>query len=232
MRGWMAFGGLMLACEVAPPDDDIVPPAVTGPDLAPCAPAEAILFAATLTPAPTGERAELRCEIAAREGDGEQRLLDLACDDGPAQLLVSLAPAPPGDAFTVGQALRITAIRSPDAAGTTDVWLRVETTAGRLLLAAVAAGRLNPPDGSPWPAPFAVAEAASACMTEESACGASQRAAAELRLSGGAPTRLVDGTATTLGDAGEYVVHLETARVAPPGSECRARWQLGLLATR
>lgn len=222
----------MLACEVAPPDDDIGPPAVTGPELAPCAPAEAILFAASLTPAPASERAELRCEIAARDGDGERRLLDLACDDGPAQLLVSMSPAPPGDAFTVGQALRITAIRAPGEAGATDVWLRVETVAGRLLLAAAAADRLNPPDGSPWPAPFAVAEAASACMTEESACGASQRGAVELRLSGGPPTRLVDGTAATLGDADEYVAHVETARVAPSGSECRARWRLGLLATR
>lgn len=228
----MAFAGLMLACETAPPDDDIGPPAVTGPDLAPCAPAEAILFAATLTPTPASERAELRCEIAAREGDGEQRLLDLACDDGPAQLLVSLSPAPPGDALTVGQALQITVIRSPGATGASDVWLRVESNTGRLLLAAVAASRLDPPDGSPWPAPFAVAEAASACMTEESACGASQRVAAELRLSGGAPTRLVDGTAKALGDAGEYVVHVESARVTPPGSDCPARWQLGLLATR
>lgn len=222
----------MVACEVAPPDDDIVPPAVTGPDLAPCAPAEAILFAATLSPAPAGERAEQRCEIAARDGDGEQRLLDLACDDGPAQLLVSLSPAPPGDAFTVGQALQITTIRAPGDAGATDVWLRVESTAGRLLLASVAAGRLDPPDGSPWPAPFAVAEAATACMSEESACGATRRGAVELRLSGGAPVSLVDGTAASVGDAGEYVAHVETARVAPPGSDCRPRWRLGLLATR
>lgn len=224
--------GLVLACEVAPPDDDIVPPAATAPELAPCAPAEAVGFSATLVPAPAGERAELRCEIASRGGGGEQRRFELACDDGPAQLLVDVAPAPPGDAFVVGQVLRITAIRAPGAAGEVDRWLRVESSSGRLLLAAVAAGRLDPPDGSPWLAPFAAREAASACMTEEAACGASQRGAVDLQLSGGAPVRLVDGTAAAVGDAGEFFAHVEAARVAPAGSDCRAYWQLGLLATQ
>lgn len=159
-------------------------------------------------------------------------MLDLECDHGPAQLVVESSPAPPGDGLRIGQALRITTIRAPGEAGEIDTWLRVESDTGRLLLAAVAATTLDPPDASPWASPFSVAEAASACMTEEAACGASLRTAVDLRLSGGAPLRLYDGTAAAVGDPGEFVVRVAAARTAPTGSACRPNWQLGLLATR
>ncbi len=221
-----------VACEVVPPDDDITPSAVTEPGLSPCAPSESAYFAAELALAAPDEVTEVACEIVSRSGTAEEFALDLVCGDLAGELIVAVSPPPASDVLKVGAAVRVTRIRAPVGLGVADEWLRVEDPKGRLLLAFVAGGRLDPPDGTPWASPFSVREASSSCMVEETACGASQRGAVDLQLAGGAPVRLFEGTGATVGDKGAYVARVAAARVAPTGSACAPAWQLGLLAQR
>lgn len=223
---------LAVACEVVPPDDDVTISAATESGLAPCAPPESAYFSADLALPIEGERADLACQIAGRSGGAGDFVVDLACGDVDAQLTVAVAPAPERDGLTVGKAVRLTAIRAPREFAAVDVWLRLEDTKGRLLLAYVAGARLDPPDGTSWATPFSAREAPSSCMVEETACGASQRAAVDLQLSGGAPIRLYEGTGAVVGDKGSHVARVAAARAAPAGSGCAPQWQLGLLAQR
>lgn len=229
---WAPWTLLAAACEVAPPDDDVTPFAVTESGLAPCAPSESAYFAAEFAPAPADERIERTCEITGRGGGGELFALELACDDGPAQLVVEVAPAPASDGLFVGQTIAVTLIRAPGELAAPDVWLRVADAKGRLLLAYVAGSQLQPPDATGWATPFSVREAPTTCMVEETACGARQRGAVDLQLSGGPPLRLFDGTSEIVGDKGSFVAHVAAAEVAPVGSGCPRRWQFGLLARR
>lgn len=229
--GSAVAAGLVLGCEVAGPDDDVLPAALTGEGgVRACAPPESVALRVTLAPAPAEERAEFDCDVTEREGSGELVVLALACDE-PRELAIEASPAPPGDAWRVGQRLRVTTIRAPDGAGGQDEWLRVES-AGRLLLAAQAGGRIDPPEGAAWSSPFAWTAAPSTCMSEESACGASQRGAVFLQLSGGAPLHLYDGTSSLACEKGAFAAHVEAARAALPGSGCGSAFALGVLATR
>lgn len=229
-RAWAAWW-LALGCEVTPPDDDILPPALTGGGgVGPCVDAEPVGLRVTLAPAPAEERAELDCEVVGREGGGEAVTLALQCDE-PRALVIEASPAPPGEPWRVGQRLRVTAIRAPDGSGGQDEWLRVEA-AGRLLLAAQAGGRIDPPEGGAWALPFAWSEAPSTCVSEETACGASLRGALFLRLSGGAPLHLYDGTSSLGCEKGAFAAYVEAARVPAPGSGCGSAFALGVLATR
>lgn len=232
LRPFVGFVGFVVGCEVAPPDDDVTLSAVTESGLAPCAPAESAYFAAALVIEAIDEPAGVACEIASRRGSAEEFALELECGGAAGELLVAVSPPPSGDALAVGAAIRVTQILAPIGLGAADAWLRVEDLKGRLLLAYVAGGRLDPPDGAPWALPFAVREAPSSCMVEETACGASQRGAVDLQLAGGAPVRLFEGTGAVVGDKGAYVARVAAARVAPAGSACAPGWQLGLLAQR
>lgn len=232
-RCWAALS--LAACEVAAPSDDIPPPDLVGLDLTPCAPAELASFRATLEPPPEEERIALSCAVSDARGEPGSRVLELACGERAMRLYLEVEPAPAGDGFAAGQALKLTAIRAPregGLVGEVDTWLRVETTAGALLVAAAAGSRLEPPDGTSWSAPFSWREAPSGCMTEETACGESGRGALDLQLSGGAPRRLYDGTSARVGDEGAFSAVVEAARTIPPGSGCPREFVLGLVAVR
>lgn len=196
-------------------------------------PAESAFFRAALEPAPADARVELACSVTGRSGGAGSLVLDLACDGAAMRLYVEAEPAPAGDGFAVGQPLKVTVIRAADDAdGAGGRWLRVEGADGRLLLAAAAAGRVDPPDGTAWAAPFAWREAPGTCMVEETDCGATQRGALDLQLSGGAPRRLYDGTSSPVGDKGAFVAYVEAARAVPPGSGCPREFALALWAAR
>lgn len=232
-RAWRKMAAALLtACEIADPSDDILPPDQAGPELAPCTPAEAVFLRATLEPRPTGERVELTCELMGRAGQAGFFALELRCGEEAVSLLVEAEPAPASDGFAPGQTLRLLAIRAPGEAGEDDTWLRVETAKGALLLAIAAGTRVDPPDGSAWATPFGWREASGTCMVEETGCGASQRGALDVQLSGGPPVRLYDGTAKAVGDKGSHLAYVEAARAVPPGSGCPRELAFGLLATR
>lgn len=230
---WALAGAL--ACGPPPVDDGVdAPPAVTGPALAPCAPAEAVQIQVALAPSLPGDLWAADCEIAARSGDPGSVAVELTCAGEPAALALTVqaAPAPAGDPWAPGQAVRVVVVRSPDDAGGEDLWIRIESGGGRLLLAALAGSRLAPPDGRAWATPFTWAAVPSACMSEETDCGEAQRGALDLQFSGGPPLRLHDSSAAAAGDAGEYLALVEAALVAPGGSECPPEYRLGVLATR
>lgn len=223
---------MLVACEVASPSDGILPPDEAGPELTPCVPTEAAFLRATLEPTPGEPRADLMCTVTAMRGEPGSRVLDLSCDGAATRLYVEAEPPPPGDGFSPGQALTVTAIRAAGEAGAADVWLRVEAADGRLLLAAAAGAQVEPPAAAGWAAPFAFREAPSACMVEETACGETRRGALDLQLSGGAPVRLYDGTSSPAGDEGAFLAYVEAARADLPGSGCPRAFVFGLIAAR
>lgn len=231
----MAGLSLLVACESAAPSDDILPPDEAGLDLTPCAPADAAFFRATLEPPAEEERVALDCAVSEVRGVPGSRVLELSCGERTMRLYVEVEPAPARDGFVAGQAVALTAIRAPregGAVGEVDTWLRVESSKGELLVAAAAGARLDPPDGTPWAAPFTWREASGGCMVEETACGESVRGALDLQLSGGAPRRLYDGTSARVGDEGAFSAVVEAARTIPPGSGCPREFVLGLVAVR
>lgn len=187
---------------------------------------------AALEPEPDEAEVELACDLIGRSGGSSAWTLDLQCEGAARRLFVEAVPAPSGDGFTPGRSLRLTLIRAPAPGGGEDRWLRVETAAGRLLLAIAAGERVEPPGGSPWATPLSFRAAASTCMVEETDCGERQRGAVDVQLSGGPPLRLYDGTAKVVDDEGAFVAYVEAVRAVPPGSGCAPAFALGVVATR
>lgn len=225
-RFWWATSAL-LACEPAPVDDGLLPPDQSGATVPTCAPHEGASLRATLYPTPDADSATVECALRGISGEAESLTLALECDQA-RELVVASSPPPPDAPWIVGERLRVTTIRSPGSGA----WLRVEDAAGRLLLAVQAGVDIDPPDGTPWASPFSWSEAPGSCVVEETACGATQRGAVALQLSGGAPLYLYEGTSSTACEKGAYAAYAEVARPAVPGSSCAPAYALGVVATR
>ncbi len=217
---------------------DVPTPVVSGGDVTACLPAESAAFEWTLAPVPEDSSTGISCVLAEVTAAGEELELGLECA-GPegaraTTLWVSATPAPPTAALRAGLAVRLWALTVDDPAQGRASYVRLETTKGGLLLAAAQAGALLPADGTdPW-LPFTISPAESTCMSEETACGAQERTAIDLRRAGGAPVIAQDGSFAAVGDLGEAQLWVSAALrgaatcVGPTG----AWYSLGLVAAR
>jgi hypothetical protein len=233
-----AAAALAAACEVASGPD--VPSLVgTAAPQEACAPAEPVTFGWSLEPVPEDISLELACVLGEPAPDGETLALPLACDEpgGPRTRTLTLwaSPAPPTAALHAGAAVRLRAVWPDDGTGARDTaFVRLEAATGALLVAAATAGALQPPDGSdPW-LPFTLAPAAGACLSEESACGETGRAAVDLRRAGGAPRVIQDASHGPVGDRGEAQLWVAAALRGDPAclGPTGAWYEIGLIAAR
>lgn len=229
-----AIVGLSLACEVAQ-GPDLPRPAASDAGPEPCAPPDAVDFRWTLEPVPEDILFAAACVTGelVRLDDGVALPLSCAEPEGTRARVLSLwaTPGLPTAALTSGLDVRLRVTRPGDGDG---AFVRLETLKGKLLVAAASAGALLPPDGAdPW-LPFALAPASSACLSEETACGATRRAAIDLRRAGGAPRIVQDAGFAAVGDRGEAQIWVAAAITGDPAclGASGAWYELGLVATR
>jgi len=205
-----------LGCEVASAPE-IPNPVATAATPEACVPAEAVDFSWAIEPVPEDISQGVACVLGEVVAEGSELRLPLDCaePEGPRArtLWVAATPNPPTAALRAGLAVRLWAIEATDAAGGAGSFVRLETAGGGLLIGAAQAGALLPPGGSdPW-VPFVIMPGVSACMSEETACGALERSALDLRRAGGAPKIVYDASFAAVGDRGEAQIWVSAAIV-------------------
>lgn len=232
---WLA--ALALACEVASAPE-IPTPVATAATPEACVPAEAVDFTWALEPGPENISQGVACVLGevVEEGNALTMPLDCAEPEGPRArvLWVQATPPPPSTALRPGLVVRLWTIEATDDAGGAGSFVRLETAGGGLLVAAAQAGTLLPPGGSdPW-LPFVIMPGVSTCMAEETACGAQERSALDLRRAGGPPKIVHDASFAAVGDRGEAQLWVsaavlgDAACVGPTG----AWYSVALMAVR
>ncbi|HEY0139008.1 MAG TPA: hypothetical protein VGB85_33205 [Nannocystis sp.] len=232
----VVLAALSVACEVASAPEIPAPIATAGPET--CAPAEAVDFTWALGPVAGDIARGVACVLGEVTADGGALVVPLECAEPEGArartLAIQAAPPPPTAALRAGMAVRLWAIAAVDEDGAVDRFVRLETASGGLLIAAAQAGALRPPDGSdPW-LPFVITAAASACMSEETACGSQERSAIDLRRAGGPPRVLHDQGFAAVGDRGEAQLWVTAAIVGDTAclGASGASYGLGLIAAR
>jgi len=231
------WAALALACEVAsaPQTPDLVA-SEAAPEA--CAPAEAVDFTWSIEPVPEDISLAVTCVLGEVVAGAGMALVPLECAEaeGPRgrRLWVQATPAPPTRALRAGLSVRLWAIAASDEAGGEGSFVRLETASGGLLIAGARGGMLLAPDGSdPW-VPFVMMPGTSTCMSEETACGAVERSAIDLRRAGGPPRILHDASWAAVGDLGEAQVWVsaaivgDSACIGPSG----AHYEVGMMAAR
>ena len=232
----VVLAALSLACEVASAPEIPGPVATAGPES--CAPAETVDFTWSLEPEAGDLAGGVACVLGEVTTDGGALVVPLECAEPEGArartLVIQAEPRPPTAALRAGLGARLWAVAAVDEQGAVGRFVRLETTGGGLLIAAAQAGALRPPDGSdPW-LPFVITAAASACMSEETACGSQERSAIDLRRAGGPPRVLHDQSFAAVGDRGEAQLWLTAAIVGDPAclGASGASYGLGLMAAR
>jgi len=228
----LALGLMLGGCGVEGPHDATAPvDTAAAPE--PCAAAQEVRFEWTLDPVPEDISFADACVLGEPAAIDGGLALPLACEGGPRTLYVWGAPAPPVEALRAGRAARLLAIAATDADGGQG-FVRLEAADGGLLVAAAAAGSLAPPDGARLWLPFDLAPVASACLSEETACGSRRRAGVELRRSGGAPQVVLDAGWAAVGDLGEAQLWVAAAARGDAAclGEAGAYYAVGLVAAR
>jgi hypothetical protein len=228
-----------LAAGCGPPGPPDVPSVVAtmGP-LEACVEAEAVEFAWAIEPVPEDISLEVECVLGAhaRIDGGVAVPLECAEADGTRARTLYLwaQPGPPTAGLRAGAAVRLRAYQAAGPGADADAFVRLEAQDGGLVVAGAAAGALAPPDGTDlWP-PFMISPATSACLSEETACGTSQRGAVDVRRAGGAPTIVLDASEARVGDRGEAQLWVAGARRGDPAclGGALAWYSVGLMATR
>lgn len=202
-----------------------------------CEAATAVSFAWALVPVPEDISLDVGCTQTAVQARADGLTIELRCDEpGGARmrvLSVWATPTPPRTGFAGGGAVRLRGYRV-ELGGQAAEFVRLETASGALLVAGARGGGLAPADGSDLWLPFSLAAGATTCMSEETACGTSERAAVELRRAGGAPKLVSDGAWAKVGDRGEaqvWVAAAQTGDVACVGAT-GVYYEVGLMAAR
>ncbi len=206
-------------------------------ELPSCEAPAAVSFAWALAPVPEDISLDLLCTQTEVRAIGEELMIGLRCDEagGPVTrtLSVRATPSPPRAGLERGGAVRLRWFES-EIAGEPAQFVRLETGAGALLVAGASGGGLAPADGTDLWLPFTLAAGAGACMSEETACGETVRAAVELRRAGGAPRVVFDAQWSAVGDRGEaqlWVAAAQTGDEACLGAS-GAWYAVGLMAAR
>ena len=227
---------MAVACE--PAAMPLLPGVVdSGGELPGCEAPAAVDFAWELVPVPEDISIDLRCTQTEVRAVADELTIGLRCDEaaGPVTRTLSLraTPSPPRAGIERAGALRLRWFAS-EIAGEEAQFVRLETGAGALLVAGARGGGLAPADGTDLWLPFTLAAGAGACMSEETACGETLRAAVELRRAGGAPRLVFDAQWSAVGDRGEAQLWVAAAQTGDEGclGASGAWYAVGLMAAR
>ena len=233
----VGLAALALACEVASAPE-VPTPAATAATSEACVPAEAVDFTWALEPVPEDISQGVACVLGEVVAAGNELTMPLDCAEPEGArartLWVQATPTPPSAALHPGLAVRLWAIEATDEAGGAGSFVRLETAGGGLLVAGAQAGALLPPGGSdPW-LPFVITPGVSRCMAEETACGAQERSALDLRRAGGRPKVVHDASFAAVGDRGEAQLWVSAAILGDAAcvGATGAWYSVGLMAAR
>lgn len=202
-----------------------------------CEAPESVSFAWALAPVPEDISLDVRCTQMAVQVIADALTIELRCDEPGGEVMRTLTvwatPKPPRVGFEAGGAVRLRGFWL-EQGGLAAEFVRLETEKGGLLVAGARGGGLAPADGSDLWLPFSLAAGAGTCMSEETACGMTERAAVELRRAGGAPRLVSDAQWSRVGDRGEAQVWVAAAQTgdATCVGAAGVYYEVGLMAAR